>query len=286
MTDGIFNSDTFTEEARSEVLLSTAEAQQRPRAQYPQLQRRMSFMEWITEDEIQNALQKAGSDPEVTAREVSQRFKGVHYPQHPENSVNGAFRYHLIRNSDTLFGLRIEVRLKLVSEGGALDNVVVDAQDAISNYWGGYSLNSATCRVVIIPTVYHDDDEHDITVSVYPDEYENSIIEEVKEYHIEVRETLSFMAVGVEDDPDYDKKARWPHEYGHIIGLPHDMNFRSVMYSPPAGRPYSPRYDLYWRYGFAEARPRPEHFKLVKVWVERVIAQQYGEDVDFVVRAP
>ncbi|MFX1575283.1 MAG: hypothetical protein ACFFB0_21315 [Promethearchaeota archaeon] len=266
----------------------TGNEEKQLRESYEDVKMQMAFMTWITEEEILEALIANGDSIKKDNESVSQHFKGIHYPQHIENYKGGCFSYILQKISDSLYGLRIEVKLELISnEGANVDSVINHAQEAITAYWRHYKLESNDISIQIFPTVYMDNENPDITVNVYPDSYQELIMEEVCNYEIDVRESFSFLPIIEEADENYDLKGRWPHEYGHIIGLPHDMNFNSVMRSPSVSetkdlaKGYKTYQDIYWKYGFPEAKPIPDHFKPIKVWVEYIFKEEFDQPVTF-----
>ncbi|MFX1286872.1 MAG: hypothetical protein ACFFB5_24780 [Promethearchaeota archaeon] len=270
----------------TEKIIGDEEKQMRP--SYEDVRTQESFMSWITDEEVLEALIANGDSIKKTDNEISQHFKGIHYPQHTENYTGGCFSYIIQKISDYLYGLRIEVKLELIDkEAASVDQVISRAQEAITAYWRHYKLESDEISIQIFPTVYRDDKDPNIIVNVYPDTHQELIMEEVCNYEIDVRESFSFLPIVEEEDENYDLKGRWPHEYGHMIGLPHDMNFNSVMRSPKVtettdlAKGYKTYQDIYWKYGFPEAKPIPDHFKPVKVWVEHIFKEEYDQPVTF-----
>lgn len=283
--DGLLDPEPVTVQARDGVLIETGlapEPRAAPRSEYAAMMRKQSFMDWIDDEDVRVALADAAEAIAISEAEVAQRFKGIYYPQHPERFRAGAFRYVLSRQSASLFALRIEVRVKIVEKGGAGSGVVARAQQAITDYWGGHHFSRGNTRVTIIPTIYEDAREHDFVMHVYADAFDDPLYEGITDYECNVRESFSFAPIGAEQDTDYAKKGRFPHEYGHMIGLPHDMYCQTVMHSQEAktgASNYSNSYEPYWIYGYAEATPRAGHFKPARIWTERVLREQFGEHV-------
>ncbi len=169
------------------------------------------------------------------------------------------------------------------SGGGTAQQVISTfislANSVVGEFWGGYSLFFASLNVTIPirAQVLLDADEF-ITVKLYPDGTPRASMdgdEVVHEPRWSARQTKTFSRY----TPADPENGNGPHEFGHMMGLFHDLTDTSdVMWNPENSGQYSesnPKHQLY-KYG-GGARPYASHFKLAKLWADSVFSTEVND---------
>ncbi len=273
---------------------------QKNRNDYSNVCRTILFMDWIYDHEIERVLREdecclwinypKKEEIEGGRYKIYQEIDS-NYPTdlHPETPYFGPVTYILTQKTDYTYTAEIKVNCELVSKHGAeLSKIIQNAQKSINEYWLHYKMVSLDERIQIeVILTVEKGTNNPIIINVYPDNYNQGRLYENYTYgrwgndnKINVRETLSFKRI---TDPNitYDKTGRFPHEFGHIMGLPHDINYPSVMYSQKLGQRCDPNMDAYWKYGGALAKPKASHFKHLKVWVEYIFREELENELSF-----
>lgn len=192
--------------------------------------------------------------------------------------------------------------------GGTTDDAIIDAalqrvNPALEEFWGGYALECGPIIVQPIPIhtkvvrVQTTGDAH-FKVFVYPDStltidmkrdmFGLEVPTKGEEVNMEnqiwlMRETLTFDKWF---SGDTKQRGNGPHEYGHMMGLTHDLgDLDSVMYSN-LGRGSPPDIDDYKEYKYGgKNHPYASHFKLAKLWVDQILSTEVfpGSTIDCVI---
>lgn len=178
-------------------------------------------------------------------------------------------------------------------------------------YLWGKKTNSEIIRIDICPQILRNTDGNYIKVSVYPD---TAFTFDVKGQQIDLGyfssewrmfKTFSFSKMrrelnakdddgkftchhrymttltnGIDDQGRMTKiepfrKGKGLHEFGHMIGLPHDLDLDSIMYTSELDGK-RPATDC-WRYHDIDvdgSRPFTSHFRMAKLWVEKILREE------------
>lgn len=213
-------------------------------------------------------------------------------------ATQGRFDLLLNKTGPNSWDLEIIVKWKMNQEGGltlsqsALVQIIDRTNIVIDQVWGGYSLEFNNLIITIKPKVvkvnngeffnihlYPDSADLAATRKEYPGDSEDTMGEVVntENFRWQMYETHSFSDVAA---PEAIKKGRGPHEFGHMIGIPHDYDVsNSIMYDK--GPPFI------FRMGQAGCNARPSYFKIAKLWVEQVLQTHLNNhNIDFLIKPP
>ncbi len=219
------------------------------------------------------------------------------YARHlDELGTQGRFELRLLcpQANDGKWKLEINVKWKLeyaTSVGqyrGTLQDLVNQANRTITDVWGGFSLVSGNLAIPICPQIISVEADEDkfFTVTVFPDTATDADMQigqtqreqvNINDYHWLMRETLTFSKI----DVDRNRAGRGPHEFGHMIGLPHDLyQENSVMFGIPIWESDRRLENLpNFRYG-GSGKIFASHFKIVKLWADELLSK------DFIIKPP
>lgn len=255
-------------------------------------------------------IQGSGSGP------FKQRFCKINYASMASSSMHDKLLYSALGQQGRFefalmpvnagYELEIRVYWKLLLRPGvttAESQIVEAANNAINEYWGApsgfnrrnFELISRADRSIIPikPRIVNNiSDDFFFSVTVFPD----SASDDDMAPHFEVvwtsdfswnmRETFTF-----KPRQESIHAGRGPHEYGHMMGIPHDVGDReTIMSTIEMNREaYMP-----WKYfrndGSIDFKnrnvPYGGHFKLAKIWTEIVFANKLNRIEDFIIRSP
>ncbi|MFX0171306.1 MAG: hypothetical protein ACFE9L_05250 [Candidatus Hodarchaeota archaeon] len=256
----------------------------------------------FSDSELKEKLNEAkeGSLETPAPRTFKQHFERIDYGG--AYGRPGKFDYKLFPLNSTDWELQINLKWKM--ENGkdqslsqqSLNEAFASAQATIPLVWGGYSLKAPGLTIPIKPQVLQVETDQFFTIHVFPDSASDadmlsnrySLLEvsvtsdevvNMSAFRFQMRKSLTFGKFN-----ENSKAGRGPHEFGHMIGLPHDFDVvDSIMYFPNEGSPY--RTDR-WKFGDVFNKPFTSHFKMAKFWAEEVLSAHLNRSLDFIIDYP
>jgi hypothetical protein len=215
-------------------------------------------------------------------------FKDLDYRNiHPQqltmfkNPIHGNFDlklYKLYPNNRHVVEINVKWKVEK-AEGDALSTRQVDeavdrADHAIKDVWG-HRITVNNVDIQVYPQIIRTHHDQHYTITVFPDSvpYPSGLRPDYLHVNQDkltwnMRETFEFTKIDkFKKDIQKDKgPSSGTHEFGHMMGLPHDCDFKySVMHWPCFESDGS---DL-WKYGGGN-EPFIEHYKIVRLWLEDV----------------
>ncbi|MBN2351385.1 MAG: hypothetical protein JXD23_02370 [Spirochaetales bacterium] len=270
---------------------------------------------WLPEDIVTQLLFKAkvGDVQGIAPGPFYQRFEKISYSMNAGNflvsdvigeeyGIQGRFEISLGPSADTTYEITVTVYFKLDIKPGVThtaEQIINNANIAINEYWGSPPVFSqSTFQLVsridgmVIPVRFKIQNTETaafaFTVTVFPDTtpvaamLPGGEVVQMSDFTWNMREMLTFSPF-----QDGAEAGRGPHEYGHMMGIPHDIGNSFTVMSTQAGTNS-------WKYfrqdGSADANscanPWSSHFKLIKVWAENIFANKLNRVEDFIIKSP
>lgn len=222
----------------------------------------------------------------------------------------GAFQYKLIQESPDKkkWSLEINVRWKINLEysslsryAGSSENEIITefielANRALEAYWVNNNLNDVSVKLIskkpdvtveLIPRAIGVVNNEQYLVTIFPDNDRGSMGEKPEVVQLRsdghrwfARETATFSPSG--GILDELMKGNGPHEFGHMMGLPHDIvQTASYMYS---GNDFSIS-GIQYKFG-GKNTAWTSHYRIMKYWTESVMAlpEVLGKKVSFIIQ--